>query len=154
MKYNELEISKTRKSTRVGRGISAGRGKTAGRGTKGQKARAGSGKKEGFEGGQTPIMKRTPKTRGFRSIRIAPSVIYTGQLNAFKGAVTNQVLAEAGLVSDAYVKVKLIAQGDVTTKVDVVLQGASQAAIEMVQKAGGSFTKVQRQSREKSTKDK
>jgi large subunit ribosomal protein L15 len=147
MKFNELKVEKTKKSNRVGRGISAGQGKTAGRGTKGQKARAGSGKKEGFEGGQTPIMKRTPKNRGFRSHRIKPEVVYTAQLEGMKGAVTNQSLFEAGIVASAYSRVKLISNGDLTSNVAVALQGASDSAKAALQKAGGSFTKVERPSR-------
>lgn len=147
MKFNELEVAKTKKSNRVGRGISAGQGKTAGRGTKGQKARAGSGKKEGFEGGQTPIMKRTPKNRGFRSHRIKAEVVYTAQLEGMKGAVTNASLFEAGLIASAFSKVKLISNGALTSNVAVALQGASDSAKAALQKAGGSFTKVERPSR-------
>ena len=144
MKFNELTVAKTKNSTRVGRGISAGKGKTAGRGTKGQKARAGSGKKEGFEGGQTPIMKRTPKNRGFRSIRPKAEVVYTSQLNGLKGAVTNATLAEAGVLKSAFSNAKLVVKGELTSNVSITLQGASAKASEVVQKAGGSFTKTNR----------
>ena len=70
MKYNELQApaSKTRK--RVGRGIAAGQGKTAGRGTKGQGARTGSKHTAMFMGGQGTIVRRTPKARGFKSLRV------------------------------------------------------------------------------------
>jgi large subunit ribosomal protein L15 len=155
MKFNELNVISTRKSTRVGRGISAGKGKTAGRGTKGQKARAGSGKKEGFEGGQTPLMMRLPKLRGFKSHRPKAEVVYTSQLASVKGDITNSSLHEAGLVSSAYSNVKLIVKGDVSTAHKVSLQGASEKAVAMVQKAGGSFVKVnkpQRTSTKKSDK--
>ena len=50
---------------RVGRGIGSGHGKTSTRGQKGQRARTGSGKRPGFEGGRTPLIRRLPK-RGFR----------------------------------------------------------------------------------------
>jgi large subunit ribosomal protein L15 len=144
MKFNDLKVVKTKNSNRVGRGIAAGQGKTAGRGTKGQSSRAGSGKKEGFAGGQTPMMMRAPKLRGFRSIRPKAEVVYTSQLNAFKGNVDNAVLAEAGVLASAFSIAKLITKGDVSVAVKVSLQGASQSAKDAVVKAGGTFTKVDR----------
>lgn len=153
MKFHELKTSKTKSSRRVGRGIAAGRGKTAGRGTKGQRARTGSGKRPGFEGGQNPLMQRLPKLRGFRSFKPNVETIYTGQLEALTTKkVTNKILAEAGLVSNAHVSVKLVVKGELTKNVIVELQGASSAAIDAVEKAGGSFTQVARVPREKAKK--
>ena len=150
MKYNELQVAKTRTSKRVGRGIAAGRGKTAGRGTKGQSARTGGRVRPGFEGGQNPIYARLPKLAGFRSIRVKAENIYTGQLDEFAGkTVDNFTLANAGLVSNPYVRVKLVVKGDVTKKVTVKLQGASESAIAAVQKAGGSFEKTPQVARQK-----
>jgi large subunit ribosomal protein L15 len=143
MKFNELSVSKKRSIKRVGRGISAGQGKTAGRGTKGQGARKSGGVRPGFEGGQTPLTKRLPKLPGFTSHRPVVQNVYTGQLEAFANkTVDNFALAEAGLTTSPYVKVKLIVKGEVTKKVTVKLQGASENAIAAVQKAGGSFDKV------------
>lgn len=145
MKYHELEASKNKSAKRVGRGIAAGQGKTAGRGTKGQLARTGAKKKPGFEGGQNPLMKRLPKLRGFKGFKTQAEVVYTGQLDALKAkTIDAAALAEAGLVSNAYVTVKLLVNGGVTKKHDVKLQSASEAAIEAVQKAGGTFEKVAR----------
>lgn len=156
MKYNELKGKPAKSAKRAGRGISAGRGKTAGRGTKGQRARAGNGKRPGFEGGQNPLLQRIPKLPGFRSNRPKAENIYTGQLDAFASkSIDNFSLHEAGLVSSPYVRVKLIKKGEVTKKATVKLQGASESAIEAVQKAGGSFTKtptVKRQSQTKANK--
>ena len=140
MKYNGLTTSSHKNPKRVGRGISAGQGKTAGRGTKGQKARTGSGRRPGFEGGQKPLLQRLPKLRGFTSHRTPIDVAYTGQLRLVKGAsVDNHTLAEAGLVASPYTKVKLIFKGDVDKKYTVKLQGASKQAVQAVEKAGGSF---------------
>ncbi len=144
MKYNDLNISKNKKANRVGRGISAGQGKTAGRGTKGQGARSGSTRKPGFEGGQNPLMQRLPKLPGFKSIRPKAEIVYTGQLDTIGTLVDNFTVADAGLTSSPYVKVKLISKGDVTKKVTVKLQAASESAIAAVQKAGGSFDKTAR----------
>lgn len=148
MKYHELQASSRKNAKRVGRGIAAGQGKTAGRGTKGQMARTGAKRKPGFEGGQNPLMQRLPKLPGFKSKRVPAEVVYTGQLDAVKAkTVDAAALTEAGLVTNAYVTVKLLVKGDVTKKHDVKLQSASAAAIEAVQKAGGSFEKVARAAR-------
>lgn len=148
MKYNDLNVSKAKSAKRVGRGIAAGQGKTAGRGTKGQKARTGSSRKPGFSGGQNPLMQQLPKLPGFRSIRTKAENVYTGQLDRFAGkTVDSDALAAAGLISNAYVNVKLISKGDVTKKVTVKLQGASESALAAVQAAGGSFEVVARAQR-------
>lgn len=150
MKYHELTTQARRNKKRVGRGIAAGQGKTAGRGTKGQKSRTGSKKRPGFEGGQNPLMQRLPKLPGFRSMRPKIETIYTGQLDSLKDAVDTVVLAQAGLISNPYVKTKLIVKGPVTKKHTVKLPAASETAIAAVQKAGGSFTKVKQLMRAKS----
>ncbi|CAN5374942.1 50S ribosomal protein L15 [soil metagenome] len=153
MKYNELNIDAFKSAKRVGRGIAAGQGKTAGRGTKGQKSRTGSSRKPGFEGGQNPLMQRLPKLRGFKSHKTAPENVYTAQLEQFAGkTVDTTVLAEAKLISNPYVAVKLLKNGKLTKKVTVKLQGASQTAIEAVQSAGGSFEKVERLGRPETKK--
>ena len=148
MKIHELNTTKAKKANRVGRGISAGQGKTAGRGTKGQGSRAGSSRKPGFEGGQNPLMQRLPKLRGFKSHKVAKEVVYTGQLDQLTGTIDNASLAEAGIVSSPYVSVKLITRGDVTKKHTVKLQSASATAMAAIQKAGGTFTAVDRVKRE------
>lgn len=147
MKFDKLNVTKNTPKRRVGRGIAAGQGKTAGRGTKGQRARSGGGVRPGFEGGQNPLYQRLPKLRGFKSHRPKAENVYTGQLNQFSGNVDNFTLADAGLISSPYARVKLIARGEVTSKVAVKLQAASENAITAVQKAGGSFDKVDRVAR-------
>ena len=144
MKYNELKVAPKSSAKRVGLGIAAGQGKTAGRGTKGQGARTGYSKKPGFEGGQNPLMQRLPKLHGFTSKRLRAENVYTGQLDKVGATVNNETLAKAGLVSGPYARVKLLKRGDVTKKVTVELQGASETAVEAVQKAGGSFKVVAR----------
>ena len=144
MKFNELDTEKARKANRVGRGIAAGQGKTAGRGTKGQNARAGSGRKPGFEGGQNPLFKRIPKLRGFTPFWDKPTTVTTEQLNQFKGVVDNFTLYEARIINDPSQVARVVVRGDLNTKVDVKLQGASEKAIEAITKAGGSFVKTDR----------
>lgn len=148
MKFNELNVSRQRKDSRVGRGISAGRGKTAGRGTKGQGARK-STVRPGFEGGQMPIYMRLPKLRGFKShSKTTPENVFTGDLEKIKkSTIDSVVLAEAGLISNPHVNVKLLLKGDLTAKKIVRLQNASEAAVKAVEKAGGSFEKTARLAR-------
>lgn len=144
MKYNELDVSKDRRKNRVGRGISAGQGKTAGRGTKGQRSRAGSGKKPGFEGGQNPLIARLPKLRGFTQFREKPITVTTGKLNEFTGLVDNFTLYEAKVLKRPDQIARVVVRGDLTAKVQVKLQAASQGAIAVITKAGGSFEKTDR----------
>lgn len=153
MKYHELSTSKKKSGRRVGRGIAAGQGKTAGRGTKGQGSRTGSSKKPGFEGGQNPLMQRLPKLRGFKSKRVPAKNIYTDQLDGLGAKVTNQVLSDKGVIETPFVKVKLLARGEVTKAVTVELQAASLNAMEAIQKAGGSFTAVAKPARQPKKKD-
>ena len=152
MKYHELQTAKPKSRKRVGRGIAAGKGKTAGRGTKGQKARAGSSAKPGFAGGSNPLMQKLPKLPGFKTHRVAPENVYTGQLEQFGGKVVDAtVLAGAKLISSPYVKVKLITKGELAQKVTVKLPAASESAIAAVQSAGGTFEKTARLSRPKTS---
>ncbi len=153
MHFNDLKAPSNRKTTRVGRGISAGKGKTAGRGTKGQGSRKSGGVRPGFEGGQMPLYMRIPKLRGFTSHRTKTSNIYTGQLDGLgKAVVDTAVLAEAGLLENPYVRVKLVLNGDVKKKVTVKLQFASVGAVTAVQTAGGSFEQVPQLKRPQSKK--
>lgn len=144
MKIHELNATKNKSAKRVGRGIAAGGGKTAGRGTKGQMSRTGASRRPGFEGGQNPIMQRLPKLPGFRSHKVRAEVVYTGQLDVFAGKTANaEAFAKAGLITNSFVKVKVIAKGEVTKKVTVQAQAISASALAAVQKAGGSFEKVE-----------
>jgi len=152
MKYHELQVTRPKQSKRVGRGIAAGRGKTAGRGTKGQGSRTGSKAKPGFAGGSNPLMQALPKLPGFKSHRPKVQNVYTGQLEQFAGkTVDAQALAEAGLISNAYVKVKLIVKGELTKKVTVKLPLASAPAQAAIKAAGGSFEPIPRLQRPKTS---
>lgn len=156
MKVHQLKVNGHKSKKRVGRGISAGQGKTAGRGTKGQNSRTGGKVRPGFEGGQNPLYMRLPKLPGFRSIRKKVENVYTGQLDQFAGkTIDNFSLAEAGLTSNHHAKVKVVVKGEVTKKVTIKLQAASETAIAAIQKAGGTFTsvpQVKRQPKEKASK--
>lgn len=142
MKVHELTLKSRSDRKRVGRGIGSGYGKTAGRGTKGQNARTGGGVRPGFEGGQNPLAKRLPKKRGFASLNpTVYQVVNLTQLENFKDGtkLDAAALAKAGLVKKPDQPVKLLAKGDLTKKLSLVVQAASLKARSAVSKAGGSL---------------
>lgn len=142
-KYNELQVGANRDKKRVGRGISAGGGKTAGRGTKGQGSRTGKKLHAIFQGGSGALVQRTPKHRGFKSLRTPAQVVYLDHLNTFKGKTAdNFTMFEAGLIATPFHAVKVIARGELTEKVTLKVQGASKSVQAAVTKAGGTFEKV------------
>jgi large subunit ribosomal protein L15 len=143
MKYNELQVTPNKNKKRVGRGIAAGQGKTAGRGTKGQGSRTGKKLNAMFQGGSGALVRRTPKARGFKSLRTPAQVVYLDHLNAFKGKLAdNMSLFEAGLVATPFHSVKIIARGELKEKVTLRVQAASKSVQEAVTKAGGTFEKT------------
>jgi large subunit ribosomal protein L15 len=136
---------------RIGRGMGSGKGRYAGRGIKGQKARSGSHKlRAGFEGGQMPIYMRLGKQRGPYSADAMPigphrtfmAAVNVRDLERFEAGaeVTPQSLAEAGLVRNAKVEVKILGQGELTKKLAVTAHAFSAAAREKIEGAGGSVT--------------
>jgi len=150
MKLNQLADNPgaRKERLRVGRGIGSGKGKTGGRGVKGQKSRSGVAIK-GFEGGQMPIHMRLPK-RGFNvpnpkkynelNLGRIQTAIDAGKLDVSK-PLTEAVLVEAGVVRRAAKDgLRLLAKGDLTTKVSFEVAGASKSAIAAVEKVGGSVT--------------
>lgn len=142
MKYNELQVDSNKSRKRVGRGISAGGGKTAGRGTKGQGSRTGKKLHAMFQGGQNGLRNAVPKGRGFKSLRTPAQVVYLDRLEGLKGTVDNIALFKAGLISTPFHTVKVIARGELTSKVTLRVQAASKSVIEAINKAGGSFEKT------------
>ena len=147
MKLNEIAGNRgsTKQRKRVGRGIGSGLGKTAGRGGKGQTARKG-GAKAGFEGGQMPIYRRLPK-RGFNK----PNAVAYNEINLSrvqaavdakklddKAPVTVAALVAAGVLSKRLAGVRLLAKGELKSKLAFEVWHASKGAIAAVEKAGGS----------------
>src|SRR5262249_37791268 len=148
-KLNELRDNpgSSPKLMRVARGVGSGKGKTAGRGVKGQKSRRGVSI-NGFEGGQMPLHMRMPK-RGFNPLNgkrtqwinlgSLQKAIDNKVLDAAK-EINEDVLVEAGLVRRKKDGIRLLARGELKTKVNLVLTGASASAAEAVKKAGGTLT--------------
>ena len=125
---------------RLGRGPGSGKGKTSGKGHKGSMARAGhgglGGGKPGFEGGQMPLTRRIPK-RGFTNpFREEAQVVRLSDLAKVSGEVTPESLVEAGVI-DAGRKVKLLANGELTTAVTVRGLKVSAGARQKIEAAGG-----------------
>ncbi|MEO9822258.1 MAG: 50S ribosomal protein L15 [Paracoccaceae bacterium] len=150
MKLNELHDNEgaTKRRMRVGRGPGSGKGKTAGRGIKGQKSRSGVAI-NGYEGGQMPLYQRLPK-RGFnKPNRKAFAVVNLGLIQKFidakkldAGSITEDSLVESGLVRRKLDGVRILAKGELSTKVSITVTGASKAAVEAVEKAGGTLAVV------------
>ena len=139
---NIVKINKPKK--KLGRGIGSGKGKTSGRGIKGQKSRSGVAIKS-FEGGQMPLYRRLPK-RGFNPInkdKIAK--INLDQLQKFINSKrvdpTNIInldnLKKNNLIKKSYLKFKILANGNLTTKLDIEADYSSTSAKEKIEKLGG-----------------
>jgi len=143
MRVDQLAPSpgSTRPKRRVGRGIGGKGGKTAGAGTKGQQSRGRGKVARGFEGGQMPLKQRVPKLKGFNNpFRVEYSPVNLDQLEACgESTVDPDVLVAKGLVRKG-VFVKILARGEITSKVDVSAHGVSKAAEAAITAAGGSVT--------------
>lgn len=131
-----------KKVTRLGRGESSGHGKTSGRGNKGQKARKSGQVRIGFEGGQMPIQRRTPK-RGFKNpFRKEYAVVNVGSLaEHFKAdaVVDLSALKQSGLVRAQKDGIKVLGHGDIKHALTVKAHLFSQSAREKIEKAGGKI---------------
>jgi large subunit ribosomal protein L15 len=147
MKLNDLrdKDGATHSKKRLGRGIGSGSGKTAGRGVKGQKSRSGVAV-NGFEGGQMPLYRRLPK-RGFNNIFAKSfTVVSLARIQAAldakkldaKTTVTAEALVAAGVIRRVKDGVRILSDGDIKSKLAFDVAGASKAAIEKIEKAGGS----------------
>ena len=143
MKLNEIKDREgaTHSKKRLGRGIGSGSGKTGGRGVKGQKSRSGVSINV-FEGGQMP-------KRGFVNIFSKDfAEVSLGRLQAAvdakkldaKKTVNAEALKEAGVIRRVKDGVRVLSDGELKAKLTLEVAGASKAAIEKIEKAGGSIT--------------
>ncbi len=148
MKLNQIadKPGARKNCLRIGRGIGSGMGKTGGRGGKGQTARSGV-RIKGFEGGQMPLHRRLPK-RGFRNSPFAVKLNETniGKVQAAIDAglidanspIDVAAMVKAGLMRRVKGGVKLLGDGELKSKVEFAVYGASKSAVAAVEKAGGS----------------
>jgi large subunit ribosomal protein L15 len=146
MKVHELKPApgSKHKKIRVARGIGGRRGKTGGSGTKGQGTR--SSIKPGFEGGQTPLSRRTPKLKGFKNpFRIEYTVINLDHLDGFEAGseVTPETLRAKGLVHK-HGLVKVLGRGEISRPLTIRVHAVSGAAAEAIRAAGGTVEIVER----------
>ncbi len=130
------------KAKRVGCGIGSGNGKTAGRGTKGYGSRAGSAIRPGFEGGQMPLVRRTPK-RGFNNYNFIKvyQIANLGDIaEIFKeGAViTVNELFAYGLVRNMDTPVKILGDGELDKPLTIKAEAFSKSAAQKIAAAGGT----------------
>jgi large subunit ribosomal protein L15 len=147
MLAHELRPSKGSKHARkrVGRGDSSGRGTYSGRGLKGQKSRSGRKPKLGFEGGQTRLIKRLPRRRGFTNIfRKEYSAVNLRDLERFEAGteVTPELLKQSRVVRSLRRPVKVLASGELTKALTVKAHKFSTAAKEKIEAAGGNALEI------------
>ena len=136
MKLNDIRDNKGAhyRAKRVGRGIGSGKGKTSARGGKGQTARTGVAL-NGFEGGQTPLHRRLPK-RGFNN-KIFQKDFKVVNLGRLQQALDAGKLVAAGVLRRPGDGIRLLAKGKLSAAITIEVAGASKAAIDAVEAAGG-----------------
>ena len=166
MRLNEIRDNhgSRKPRTRVGRGEGSGKGKTGGRGVKGQKSRSGVSVL-GFEGGQMPIYRRTPK-RGFNNIFAKKfEIVNLGRLQKAidnkkfdaKSVVSVETLSAAGLIRGDKNGVRILAKGDIKESLVFEVAGVTRAAMAAIEKVGGKIllpspTKAEKLSKTKAEK--
>ncbi|NLM04237.1 MAG: 50S ribosomal protein L15 [Clostridiales bacterium] len=142
MKLHELRPAEgaVKKAKRKGRGPASGLGKTSGRGQKGYYSRSGSGIKYGFEGGQTPLIRRLPK-RGFTNIfQKQYTILNVEDLNRFENntEITAEMLKEAGVIKKIEKDgLKILGDGNLEKSLTVKANKFTKTAIEKIEAAGG-----------------
>jgi large subunit ribosomal protein L15 len=136
-----------KKTKRIGRGQGSGHGKTATKGHKGAKSRSGHKFKLWFEGGQMPLSRRIPKF-GFKSrnreevqgvnVESLEKLVVDKRLS---GSVVNpEVLYSLGLISKKNDPVKILGNGDLKAKLEVIAHAFSKSAVAKIEAAGGKAT--------------
>jgi large subunit ribosomal protein L15 len=148
MKLDNLKpaAGATHSRRRLGRGPGSGLGGTSTRGHKGAKARSGYKNKIGFEGGQMPLQRRLPKF-GFKNInRVEYQAVNLSSIQKLAeknnlAKIGVEELAAAGLVN-AKGLVKVLGNGKLTAKVEVVANAFSKTAEAAIQAVGGTATKL------------
>jgi|SRR6056297_66209 len=148
MEVSDMDLSNLRsepgarrRAKRLGQGIGSGSGKTSGKGHKGQKCRSGGSIKPGFEGGQMPLSRRTPK-RGFNNYRFAKTyqcVNLDKLSDKFKEGDTIGIveLYENKLVASKSKPVKILAEGEADFSFTIRANAFSEKAITKIEAAGG-----------------
>ena len=143
MKLNELSPTpgSIKNTKRRGRGHGSGLGKSSGRGNKGAGQRSGFKRRPWFEGGQMPLARRLP-IRGFNNnFRKEFQIVNLSAINNLElENIDAEVLFEHGLISSALKPIKLLGDGNIKFKVDIIVTACSKSAKEKIEKVGGSIT--------------
>jgi large subunit ribosomal protein L15 len=140
VKLNEIKPAKgsRKRRKRIGFGPGSGHGKTSTMGMKGQNARSKSNK-VGFEGGQMPLIRRTPK-RGFTNIfKKEYAVINVSDLNIFNEGETISLamLKDKKLIPEKSKKYKILGDGELKKKIIVIANLCSKKALEKIKALSG-----------------
>ncbi|CAB4540863.1 MAG: 50S ribosomal protein L15 [Actinobacteria bacterium] len=140
LRLHHLRPAPGAKKEKTRKGLGEGsKGKTAGRGTKGTGARTTT--RLGFEGGGVNLVMRTPKLHGFKNpFKVEYQVVNVaalGELYPQGGKVTVTDLVAKGAVRKGK-PVKVLGNGDVSVKLEVVVDKVSQSAKTKIEAAGGS----------------
>lgn len=133
------------KKKRVGCGDGSGHGTFSTRGCKGQKSRSGRDLRPGFEGGQLPLIKRLPWTRGFTNVaKVKYSIVNVSDLRLFDAGseVNLATLIEKGLVKTANFPVKILGNGELERALTVKAARFSAAAKSKIEAAGGKVEEI------------
>jgi large subunit ribosomal protein L15 len=144
MKLHTIKPAKgsTHKEKRLGRGEASGKGGTSTKGNKGGQSRAGYQRKMAHEGGQMPIQRRLPK-RGFKNInRIEFKVFNLGQIDALTEKYEIKEFSPENLYQSGLIarndRVKILANGEIKTKISFRVNAASAKARQVIEEAGGT----------------
>ena len=133
-------IGAHKKKKLLGRGSSSGHGKTSTRGSKGQTSRAGRHFYLGFEGGQSPLIRRMPK-RGFTSnFKKIYQILNLNDLNKIKeSTITPSLLKEKGLIKDKAKLIKILGDGEIKNPITIQAHAFSKKASQLIKEAGGKI---------------
>lgn len=124
----------------LGRGPSSGHGKTSTRGSKGQTSRAGRDMYLGFEGGQTPLIRRMPKRGFINRFKKEYQIVNLENLkNINDKIVTPQILEAKGLIKNKDKLIKILGDGEIKTAVTIQAHAFSRKAQEKITASGGKF---------------
>ena len=132
-----------KKKFKKGRGIPSGSGKTCGRGHRGQKCRSGYSATPWKEGGQTPLYRRLPKRQTNTRVNRKEFTILNlfdlqDMADAGYSEVSVETLFESGRIKSIEKwGLKILALGELKSKLTVKAERFSAAAKEAIEKAGG-----------------
>lgn len=128
---------------RVGRGVGSGHGKTSCRGMNGQKSNGNI--RPGFEGGQTPLHRRLPHTRGFTNIfKKEWALVNVDTLAGLtEDTITPELLLEKGIIKDIKTGLRVLGRGDIDRAITVRAHHFSKAAEEKIKAIGGTVEVIE-----------